>query len=166
MRLVLLRAHHLAALRDMAREFRAEGDDRFRAVLDHPAGYVAAAWQDEIRLGLTPPRVGQAHHLLFDGRRLIGGSRLRYRLSPLLLREGGNIGYEIRRSQRGQGYGHAILRLTLDEARRIGLRRILLTVAEGNSASLRVIESAGGELDGSGISPMTGEVTRRFWIEL
>ena len=117
MRLARLRAPHLVALRGMAEEFRAEGDERFRRVLEDPGGYLESTWRDEISLGLDPSRVGQTHFLLFDGRRPLGGSRLRYRLSPTLLRDGGNLGYEIRRSERGQGHGRAILRLTLEEAR-------------------------------------------------
>jgi predicted acetyltransferase len=166
MKLVRLRAAHLAALREMALEFRNEGDDRLRRVLEDPHAFLQAAWRDELALGLSPGRVGQSHYLLFDGRRLVGGSRLRYRLSPPLLRDGGHVGYEIRRCDRGRGLGRAILRLTLDEARARGLRHILLTAGRGNEASIRVILSGGGQPDGSSISPITGEVMQRFWIEL
>ena len=46
------------------------------------------------------------------------------------------------------------------------LTRVLLTVATTNLASIRIIEGNGGALDGTSISPRTGEVMRRYWIEL
>jgi len=150
----------------MAEEFATQGDDRFRALLDDPFRYLQAACRDEIGLQPDSARVGQTHFLLFSGRRLLGGSRLRYRLLPSLLLDGGHIGYEIRPSERGRGHAKTILRLTLQEARWIGLRRILLTAASQNPASIRVIESAGGRPEGTSISPISQEVMRRFWIDL
>jgi predicted acetyltransferase len=53
----------------------------------------------------------------------------------------------------------------LGEARALGLDRVLLTATLDNTASARLIESAGGQGDGTPISPNTGETMLRYWIE-
>jgi len=63
----------IESLREMAEEFRAEGDDRFRAVLEDPTEYLQAAWRDENDVGLDPSRVGQSHFLLVDPSHRVGG---------------------------------------------------------------------------------------------
>jgi predicted acetyltransferase len=107
-----------------------------------------------------------AQYLLFDGGWLVGGSRLRRRLIPVLLLDDGHIGYEIRRSARRRGYATEVLRRTLEEARKLGLDRVLLTTEVSNIGSSRVIERAGGIPGGESVSPRTGDRMRRFWIDL
>ncbi|WP_244918731.1 GNAT family N-acetyltransferase [Paenibacillus dendritiformis] len=53
-----------------------------------------------------------------------------------------------------------MLRLLLAEARRIGLREVLLTCDEDNMASRRVIEKNGGRLTG------TADGICKYWIAL
>ncbi len=154
------------ALCAMAQEFRVEGDPRFDPVLADPEGYFAFVERFALAQDLPPDRVQQTQFLLFNGDRVLGSARLRHRLVPVLQQDGGNIGYEIRRSERGEGHGTALLRLMLDEARGIGLDRVLLTAALTNPSSLRVIEKNGGVFDGTSVSPATGEVMRRYWIAL
>ncbi len=166
LRLERMERRHADALVDMAQEFREQGDPRMDAVLDDLEGYFAAAARFEAGRDLGPDLVQQTHFLMFAGARLRGGSRLRHRLNDKLRLDGGNIGYEIRPSCRGQGNGSAILRLTLLEARRIPLERVLLTAAIDNTASRRVIERHGGVRDGTSISPDTGEEMALYWIPI
>lgn len=56
----------------------------------------------------------------------------------------GNIGYDIRPSARGQGYGTIMLRLALEKARELHLKRIKIACDQRNKASIRVIEKNGG----------------------
>jgi predicted acetyltransferase len=83
-----------------------------------------------------------------------------------LLQYGGNIGYYIRPSQRGKGYGKLALRLGLEKLRRIGAGRALLTVKPTNIFSKRVVLANGGVQDGQGVDPISKEVVDRYWIEL
>lgn len=151
---------------EFAEEFRGEGDDRLDALLDETEAFFELADRFERDLDLPEDRVPMTHYLLFRDGRLVAMSRLRRRLIPVLLLDGGNIGYEVRRSERRRGYASEILRRTLDEARGIGLERVLLTTEVSNLGSIRVIENAGGVPDSDSISSRTGEHMCRFWIDL
>ena len=156
---------HEAAMVEFAREFRAEGDDRFDHLLDEPEEFFLLVERFEFDLELPEDRVPMSHFMLFSEDRLVAMSRLRRRLIPVLLRDGGHIGYEVRPSDRRRGYAGEILRRTLDEARRLGLERVLLTADDGNPQSIRVILRAGGVADGDSTSPRTGLRMLRFWID-
>jgi predicted acetyltransferase len=74
---------------------------------------------------------------------MLGGIRLRHRLSERLWQDGGHIGYDIRPSERGKGYATKMLELVLEKARERGLPWVLLTVDPSNVASIRVMEKNG-----------------------
>jgi predicted acetyltransferase len=158
------RSLHEKDLLDFAADFRDEGDERFDLLLDDPDAYFALAKCFENDRDLADDRVPMSHFLFFSGERLVGMSRLRRRLIPVLMLDGGHIGFEVRRSDRGKGYATEILKRTLAEARDLGIPRALLTAVTTNISSLRVIEKSGGEFDQETISPRTGERMRRFWV--
>jgi predicted acetyltransferase len=151
---------------EMAREFAAEGDPRYEAGLADFAGYLASVARFEAGVSLPPDRVHMSEWWLSDGERLLGGVRLRHRLIPVLERDGGNIGYDVRPSARGRGLGHRILALALERARANAMTRVLLTCEHTNAASIRVIEAGGGVSSGQAISPVTGAPMWRYWVEL
>lgn len=77
----------------------------------------------------------------------VGQGNLRHRLTDALREAGGHIGYAVAGGQRGKGYGKALLRLLLAEARRMGItEEILVTVYPDNIPSRRVAEANGGQL--------------------
>lgn len=77
----------------------------------------------------------------------VGQGNLRHRLTDALREAGGHIGYAVADHHRGKGYGKALLRLLLEEARRMGItEEILVTVYPDNAASRRVAEANGGQL--------------------
>jgi len=96
----------------------------------------------------------------------VGMVRLRHRLHEKLRFRGGHIGFYIRRDRRGKGYAKEALRLALIELRTLGEERALLTVDQDNAPSIRVIEDNGGRLENVAADPETGNVFRRYWIEL
>ncbi len=102
--------------------------------------------------------------LLDEAGTLVGVSRLRHTLTPFLLIHGGHIGYYVARDHRGKGYGTRILSLTLEEARKLGLERVLLTVDSDNEPSIRAIERNGGVMQDELIDETTGRLHRRYWI--
>ena len=153
-------------LEEMAQEFHALGETPLGLALsDRDAFFDEIDWFERGE-DLPADRVRMSSFWLCRGERLLGSSRLRHRLIPVLELDGGNIGYEIRPSERGQGFGKELLRLTLDEARAIGLSRALLTAEPTNRGSLGVIEANAGVPDGTSISPRNGRTMNRYWIEL
>lgn len=117
-----------------------------------------------------PPPDGRVHGSAFwitEGTEMVGFIQLRHELNELLEAIGGHIGYSIRPSARRRGHATRALGLVLEEARALGLDRVLVTCDDANLASARTIESQGGELqdvvDGSeyGYGMM-----RRYWIKL
>ncbi len=107
-----------------------------------------------------------SYWLVRDGVCIIGECRLRHRLGPHLIAEGGHIGYMIRPSERKKGYGTLILSLVLEKARERCIDRVLVTCDDDNIGSSRIIEKNGGVPDEPGVSPRTGKRTLRYWIEL
>ena len=157
-----LRAEFLA----MAGEYLAVGEDRYKAAQGDFSAYLRRL-SDALRgINLPPGAVSYSAFWLVAGRRLLGRSTVRHHLTPALGYEGGHVGYDIRPSQRGKGYGTLILRLTLGEARRLGLRRVLLTCDTDNLGSVKVIEKNGGVLRDTAISQTSGKRISRYWIEL
>lgn len=65
----------------------------------------------------------------------------------------GNIYYTVRQSQRRKGYGTQMLKLALEECRKMGFREVITNASAGNIASTKVIENNGGilqkEIEGS-----------------
>lgn len=60
-----------------------------------------------------------------------------------------HIYYEVRPSKRGRGYGHAAMRLLVEEAKAAGLRELILSCDSSNQPSRHIIESAGAVLMGT-----------------
>ena len=98
--------------------------------------------------------------------RLVGMINIRHRLSDYLRRFGGHIGYSIRKSERGKGYGKEQLRLALAYCSTHGMPRVLITCGYENIASRKTILSAGGVYEGEELDPADGEITQRYWVTL
>ena len=95
-----------------------------------------------------------------------------YRPSPLtdfLLQYGGHIGYCIRPSERRKGYAKEQLRLTLEECRKAGETKVLVTCDPVTTGSEKTILANGGVLENEVEDvPGLGEsgIVRRYWITL
>ena len=113
--------------------------------------------------GLVPDSV---FFLLDEDRdRLLGAVNIRHYLSDALLKEGGHIGDGIRPSERRKGYATKMIRLALDECRKLGITRVLMTCEKTNIGSARSIINNGGVLENEFVNS-DGEVEQRYWIEL
>ena len=58
----------------------------------------------------------------------------------------GHIGYDVAPLYRKKGYGTKILELGLEKAKKMGLKKIILTCLDKNWASQKIIEKNGGEM--------------------
>jgi predicted acetyltransferase len=82
-----------------------------------------------------------------DGADYLGTVLIRHRLTPALERAGGPIGYHVVPGHRRRGHATQMLAQAKVVCRELGLREILVTCAEDNLGSRRVIEANGGALD-------------------
>lgn len=155
-----------AAFSAMANEFLADADPRYKSELEDFSGYLERVSKSARNEDLPPERVPANEFWLLSINRVIGRSKLRHWLNPALELEGGHIGYDIRPLERRKGYGTLILKLTLEKAKSLGLRRVLLICDEDNVGSAKVIENNGGVLSGRAVSDKSGKPILRYWIEL
>jgi len=101
---------------------------------------------------------------IVDGR-YAGRISIRHELNEHLKVEGGNIGYDTVPEFRGKGVATKMLASALPVAKQLGLKRVLLTCNDSNSASIRVIEKNGGVLEETKMVPGKG-LKRYYWINL
>ena len=96
--------------------------------------------------------------------RVIGAIHLRHELNESLAYYGGHIGYGIRPSMRGKGYGKKMLADLLDHLRQGDNEKVLITCDKDNVASAKTIEACGGVLEA--IADVDGNLVRRYWVYL
>jgi len=164
LRLEPVTAANSFGLRRFARDFAEAGEEAFSLAAEDPQAYLARVEDFGAGRNLPPKRVRGREFWLLRGDRILGNSRLRTKLIPEIELDGGHISYGIRPRERRRGYGTALLRLTLVEARRAGLESVLLTTSPSNVGSAGIIERNGGQLLDKPKSPFTGEQLLRFVI--
>jgi len=79
---------------------------------------------------------------------LYGAVSFRHELNSYLEDFGGHIGYGIRKSEQGKGYGTLQLKLMIDLLKDQDYNYVLVTCDEDNIRSKKVIEHNGGRLEG------------------
>lgn len=95
----------------------------------------------------------------------VGAVNIRHQLNEALLRDGGHIGDGVRPSERRKGYATQMIALALEECRKLGIDRVLMTCDRDNVGSRKSIQNNGGLLENEIIGD-GGEVHQRFWIAL
>lgn len=110
-------------------------------------------------VNLPPGYVPQTIYWLYINAKPVGLGKFRHYLNDSLRVRGGHIGYCIRPTERGKGYGTIILRELLKEAKAEAVDEALLTCDATNIPSRRVIEGNNGELE----SIIDGEC--KYWIK-
>ena len=111
---------------------------------------------------------GFVHHstfwLITDNEEIAGVSNLRHYLNERLLTEGGHIGFGIRPSFRRKGYASKLLELTLLEAKKLDIAKVLLTCDKSNTGSSKTIQKNKGVLWKEQM--LEGVLKQYFWIEI
>ncbi len=128
--------------------------------------YVQSLWDEEAGINLPDGFVPCTHRWLVTAEGAVAGvTRLRHTIdTPFLAANGGHIGYDVAPSHRGKGLGHIALAVALAEARRIGLRTVLLYTAEDNAPSRATIARAGGVLESIAYSEFWKEPLCKYWV--
>jgi len=124
------------------------------------------AAQKEIKCSLTDTPSTTYFMLRKDDNKIIGSIQLRHHLTEELLKDGGNIGYGIRPSERGGGYGTKQLSLVLEKAKKLGLDKVMISCNKDNRASAHVAIRNGGILAGEGFDEDEGKITEIYWINI
>ena len=91
----------------------------------------------------------------------VGAVNIRHYLSDILLRRGGHIGDGVRPSERRKGYATEIIRLALEECKKMGIDRVLICCNRDNIGSQKSIINNGGILENE---IYDGEIMQRYWI--
>lgn len=99
-----------------------------------------------------------------DRNRMVGAVNIRHSLNDYLLAYGGHIGDGIRPSERRKGYATKMIALALEECRKLGINRVLMTCDKNNVGSAKSIINNGGILENEVICD--GTVEQRYWINL
>ena len=94
---------------------------------------------------------------------LVGIIDLRHHINhPILGTWGGHCGYTVRPSERGHGYAKEMLRLNLNNAKELGIERLLITCHSDNAASEKTIIANGGIYEKMIV--VDGTEIKRYWI--
>lgn len=101
---------------------------------------------------------------LIDNNIFIGRVSIRHKLNKKLRNFGGHIGYAIRPSERKKGYGSKILELALKEAKKLKLKKVMVTCDDTNIGSQKIIEKNKGKLRQK--KQHEGRLVRFYWIDL
>ena len=109
------------------------------------------------------------HYWAIDDGKFIGELQLRPEFSDKILNEVGNIGYAVKISEWGKGYGTEMLRQGLEIAKGHGMDRALILINEDNVASIRLCEKLGGVFEDTidAYNDVEGHhKLRKYWITL
>lgn len=172
--LVFPTAGHKAAVADYIAEHARAGENHLNGTCGlHHYGDDYEAWLAHRMLerdgkGLRPGGDVPGITYLAAGRAdggIVGMITIRPVMNARITDFDGNIGAGVRPSRRRQGCASAMVALALEECRRLGLGRVLITCDDDNLASERTIIKAGGVPEDRRQEPH-GNWVKRFWIEL
>jgi len=78
---------------------------------------------------------------------IVGMVDIRHYLDEFLTQVGGNIGYDVRKSERNKGYAKQMLKLALEKCKELKMKKVLITCDKDNIASEKVILSANAKFE-------------------
>lgn len=96
----------------------------------------------KLKEGLVPSSTYFLYNKEHD--KILGACNIRHYLNERLRNGGGHIGDGVRPSCRGKGYGKEIVRLALEECKKLGIKEVLMSCNPDNIASKKTITSNGG----------------------
>ena len=163
------------ALEKAAMDFRQEHIDRGEDYIHGSCGFMrhsdydewlkrVALWRDAETSPLNVPS-DTYFSLRKSDNKIIGTIQLRHYLTEKLEKSGGHIGYGVRPSERGKGYGTRQLALVLEKAKALGISRVMISCDKDNPASAKTAMKNGGVLTREGLDDK-GIEEQTYWIEV
>lgn len=137
--------------------------------IDEDWFYRTKPFYDKKEKGELEGQSPSIHYWAVDDGKFIGEFQLRTEFTEKVLTDIGSIGYAVRVSEWGKGYGTEILRQGLKLAKQHGMEKVLLTINDENAASIHVCEKLGGKLRDTieAFNESEGHhLLRRYWITL
>ncbi len=128
-----------------------------------------AEWYAQKEKGRYQGYAKSFHYWAVDNEKFIGEFQLRPDIDEELMGGIGSIGYSVRVSEWGKGYGKRILKQGLEIAREFGIEKVILNINDDNVVSCHICEINGGVLMDKIIldSEIEGKrLVRRYWIYL
>lgn len=115
---------------------------------------------------LQPGRVPATMLYAFNGdQQIIGRFQIRHELNDYLKKRGGHVGYAVATDFRQQGVASQMMKLGLQYCQeKLNLEKILITCADANTASWKLIEKFGGVLENKIWDDEDQEEIRRYWV--
>lgn len=97
--------------------------------------------------------------------KMVGAVNIRHSLNDYLLKYGGHIGDGVRPSLRKRGYATAMIHLSLEKCRELGIKKVLICCLKDNIGSAKSIMNNGGVLENE-VMDTNGKLMQRYWITL
>ena len=97
---------------------------------------------------------------------VVGCIELRHTLNESLAVIGGHIGFSTVPAERRKGYATEMLKQVLEEAKKAGIDKVLLTCDIDNIASCKTVEKCGGKKEQEEVFVLDGEPYYKYWIVL
>ena len=167
-------ADDIWAFRQEIFDFDSDNEDKFAGCMSLDSCGSAEEWIKICKLrssSLTCEQVGTPVPsnmylaVRISDNRIVGIIDLRHHIDhPILGTWGGHCGYSVRPSERGRGYAKEMLRLNIENARKMGIKRLLVTCSDKNIASEKTIIANGGIYENS--IPVGDCIMKRYWISI
>ena len=153
-------------------EYDAENEDQFAGCISLDKSKSAEEWIRICELRKSEETCGEVgttvpSHMYLAIRKndskIVGIIDLRHHINhPILGTWGGHCGYSVRPSERGNGYAKEMLRLNIQNAKALGIPKLLITCDVKNEASERTILANGGVYEST--IDVDGNMMKRYWI--
>jgi predicted acetyltransferase len=82
---------------------------------------------------------------IIDIRHSLGEDRPLCKVTEYLQQFGGHIGYSVRPTERGKGYATEMLKMGLEYAKSLKIKKVMIGCESDNPQSIRTVEKCGGE---------------------
>lgn len=154
---------------DALEEYKSEGRAPDKGAVNPGsdfAKFIQSLKDESLGINMKEGRVPQTTYWITNKDGYAGEVSIRHELNKNLFTVGGHIGFEVRPSKRGKGYGNKALELILPKARALGLEKVLLTCDSNNTASKKIIENNGGVFENEVPGGGDGATKLRYWIDL
>jgi predicted acetyltransferase len=102
---------------------------------------------------------------LIKDHEFIGTLNIRHRLNWHLEKWGGHIGFIVRPSMRGKGYGKKLLQKAIPYIAHMGIERALLTIDPDDKGANKIVQFVGGKMQDTLPATDKFPARNRYWLD-